>query len=119
MPAHPRPPIRHCPLCGIAMVSSKSDEQSAGLDTFSCLSCKTTITLAPPPQSPEPNQAARFNKTFAVIGVGSERARCSQHRGKQRTKAKQLHENLRQFELILLLSSLAPQHHEADWILQS
>jgi len=66
------------------------------------------------------SDAAHFSETFAVIGVGSKRARCSEHRGKQRTKAKQLHENLRQqFGLILLLSSLPPQHHDADWILQS
>jgi len=55
MPAHPRPPIQHCPLCGIAMLSSKSDEENAQFDTFSCLNCKTTITLAPPPKSPKPN----------------------------------------------------------------
>jgi hypothetical protein len=64
--------------------------------------------------------AARFSKTFAVIGVRRKRARCSQHRSKQRTIAKRLHENLRQqFALILFQSSLAPQHHETDWILQS
>ena len=37
------------------MLSSKSDEQSAQFDTFSCLNCKTTITLAPPTRSPKPN----------------------------------------------------------------
>ena len=53
--------------------------------------------------------ATRFSKTFAVIGVGGKRARCSEHRGKQRTKAKQLHENLpQQFELILLLEHVPP-----------
>src|SRR5262245_29869396 len=31
--------------------------------------------------------AARFSETFAVIGVGSKRARCSHDRGKKRTKA--------------------------------
>jgi len=56
MSAQSRPPIRHCPLCGIAMVSSKSDEQSAQFDTFSCLNCKTVISLAPPPKSPKPNR---------------------------------------------------------------
>src|SRR5262249_4714097 len=56
MPVQSRPPIRHCPLCGIAMLSSKSDEQSTQFDTFSCLNCKTTISLAPPPKSPKPSQ---------------------------------------------------------------
>jgi len=47
--------------------------------------------------------AARFGETSAVIGVGSKRARCSHDRGKKRTKAKQLDENLRQkFGLTLL-----------------
>jgi hypothetical protein len=54
MSAQSRPPILHCPLCGIAMVSSKSDEQNAQFDTFSCLNCKTVISLAPPPKSPKP-----------------------------------------------------------------
>jgi hypothetical protein len=44
--------------------------------------------------------AAHFSETLAVAGVGSERARCSDHCGKQRTK--ELQENLRQqFALIL------------------
>jgi hypothetical protein len=64
--------------------------------------------------------AAHFSETFAAIGVRRERARCSEHRGRQRTIAKRLHENLRQqFALILPQSSFAPQHHDADWILQS
>jgi hypothetical protein len=29
------------------MLSSKADEQSAEFDTFSCLNCKTIITLPP------------------------------------------------------------------------
>jgi len=37
------------------MLSSKSDEQSAQFDTFSCLNCKTTITHAPQPKIPKPN----------------------------------------------------------------
>ena len=56
MPASLRPPIRHCPLCGLAMISSKSDEQSAEFDTFSCLNCKTVITLTPPLESPKPTR---------------------------------------------------------------
>lgn len=56
MPAPLPPTIRHCPLCGLAMISSKSDEQSAGFDTFSCLNCKTVISLAPPPKRPKPEE---------------------------------------------------------------
>jgi DNA-directed RNA polymerase subunit M/transcription elongation factor TFIIS len=47
MPVSPRPPIRHCPLCGLAMISSKSDEKSANFDTFACLNCNTVISLTP------------------------------------------------------------------------
>jgi len=53
MPVPPRPLVRHCPLCGIAMLGSKSDETNAQFDTFSCLNCQTVITLAPPPR-PKP-----------------------------------------------------------------
>jgi hypothetical protein len=54
MPTHPPPSIRNCPLCGLAMLSSKSDERDAQYDTFSCLNCKTIISLTPPPKSPKP-----------------------------------------------------------------
>src|SRR6516165_12554740 len=48
------------------------------------------------------SDAAHFSETFAGGGIGGERARCSEHSGKQRTRAKQLHKNLRQqFVLIL------------------
>jgi len=50
----PRPPVRHCPLCGIAMQASKSREELPRFDTFNCLSCETTIIQAqtPPPGRP-------------------------------------------------------------------
>jgi len=56
MPVQPRPSVRHCPLCGLAMLSSKSDEHNAEFDTFSCLNCKTVISFTSPPKSPKPNQ---------------------------------------------------------------
>jgi len=37
------PAIRHCPLCGIAMLASKSRDTQADFDTFRCLTCHTTI----------------------------------------------------------------------------
>jgi hypothetical protein len=36
-------PIRHCPVCGIAMQASKSRENLAAFDTFRCLNCDTAI----------------------------------------------------------------------------
>lgn len=36
-------PIRHCPVCGIAMQAFKSRENLSDFDTFACLSCDTTI----------------------------------------------------------------------------
>jgi len=41
--ASPRPRIRHCPVCGIAMQASKSREDLSDFDTFQCLSCQTVI----------------------------------------------------------------------------
>jgi hypothetical protein len=53
-----RPPIRHCPLCGIAMQASKSRENLAYFDKFECLSCHTVITTEtkarPPAAAGEP-----------------------------------------------------------------
>jgi hypothetical protein len=50
----PRPPVRHCPLCGIAMQAKKSREDLPHFDTFDCLACRTTIVEAPtrPPSRP-------------------------------------------------------------------
>jgi len=45
MPRNPRLPIRHCPLCGIAMQASKSDASLGYYDRFECLACNTTIEL--------------------------------------------------------------------------
>ena len=39
--------IRHCLICGIAMLASKSNRGSVEFDTFNCLNCKATISLAP------------------------------------------------------------------------
>jgi hypothetical protein len=46
-----RPPIRHCPVCGIAMQAKKSREDLPHFDTFNCLSCQTSIveTQTQPP----------------------------------------------------------------------
>jgi hypothetical protein len=43
------PPIRDCPLCGVAMQASKSREDLAEFDTFRCQSCGTTISENRPP----------------------------------------------------------------------
>lgn len=40
------PGIRHCPLCGIAMLGSKSRDDLTDDDTFQCQSCHTTIVEA-------------------------------------------------------------------------
>jgi len=48
--SRPRPPsIRPCPLCGVAMQASKSQESSAEFDTFRCQTCQTTIVEKPRP----------------------------------------------------------------------
>lgn len=44
MTSRPRPAIRHCPVCGIAMQASKSRQNLADFDTFQCLTCETTIS---------------------------------------------------------------------------
>ncbi len=42
-----RPPLRHCPICGIAMQTRKSRDDSPHFDLFECLSCDTTIVEKP------------------------------------------------------------------------
>jgi hypothetical protein len=48
--ASPRPRIRPCPVCGIAMQASKSRDDLADFDTFQCLSCQTVIRESKPKQ---------------------------------------------------------------------
>lgn len=43
MRSRSRPPIRHCPICGIAMQASRSKDQQPQFDTFECLACDTVI----------------------------------------------------------------------------
>ena len=48
MSSRQRPPIRHCPVCGIAMQTSKSQENLTHFDKFECLSCRTVISVTKP-----------------------------------------------------------------------
>jgi hypothetical protein len=49
MTPRPRPPIRHCLVCGIAMLASKSRDDLANFDHFECLTCHSVITEAKSP----------------------------------------------------------------------
>ena len=46
--------IRRCPICGVAMLASKSRPDSLAFDTFDCLRCDTVISVAPVRAAPEP-----------------------------------------------------------------
>jgi hypothetical protein len=46
-PASARPPLKTCPICKLAMVASKTSPGAAAYDTFTCLDCKTVISLSP------------------------------------------------------------------------
>jgi hypothetical protein len=48
MSSHERPPLRHCPVCGVAMQASKSQENLNYFDKFECLSCHTVISESTP-----------------------------------------------------------------------
>ncbi len=43
----PRPPLRHCPVCGVAMQATKTRDHLDYFDRFNCLNCHTTIDAAP------------------------------------------------------------------------
>jgi hypothetical protein len=45
-----RPPLKSCPLCGLAMQASRSDLARAGYDTFSCLRCDLVMTYQAKPR---------------------------------------------------------------------
>jgi hypothetical protein len=46
-PPPPISPVRHCPVCRIAMLGTKSREDLATFDTYRCLTCDTTISESP------------------------------------------------------------------------
>jgi C4-type Zn-finger protein len=43
-----RPPLRHCPICGIAMQAKKTRDDIPRFDLYECLTCYTTIREAKP-----------------------------------------------------------------------
>jgi hypothetical protein len=42
-----KPTVRRCPICRLAMVSSKSRDGLDRADTFNCLNCGTEIIETP------------------------------------------------------------------------
>ena len=51
-PIVPKP----CPVCGVAMVASKADEESRADDIFTCLNCDFVLTHAPPAAGDPPGE---------------------------------------------------------------
>ena len=49
-----RPPMKPCPVCGVAMVASKSSSERERFDIFTCLRCDAVISF-------EPDKGARDN----------------------------------------------------------
>lgn len=49
----PRPPIRHCPICGVAMQADRSRADLADFDMFRCLNCETIISESKPVPPPD------------------------------------------------------------------
>lgn len=41
------PPLRHCPVCGVAMQATRTREDVEHFDRFECLNCQTTISAGP------------------------------------------------------------------------
>jgi len=39
--------IKHCPVCGVAMLASKSSQDRPDFDIFDCLRCEAVIKLTP------------------------------------------------------------------------
>lgn len=54
MPSQATPPIRHCPICGVAMQGSRTRETAREFDRFDCLTCHTVIELPPRPSREPP-----------------------------------------------------------------
>ena len=42
-----RPPMKPCPVCGVAMVASKSSSERERFDIFTCLRCDAVISFEP------------------------------------------------------------------------
>jgi hypothetical protein len=59
----PYPVIQHCPVCGVAMMGSKSKEDRPRDDVYSCLRCETVVSLAHPSKNPGPKNPNPKNQT--------------------------------------------------------
>ena len=46
--------LKHCPVCGVAMLASKSRPDSPDFDTFDCLRCDAVISETPVRTTPKP-----------------------------------------------------------------
>jgi hypothetical protein len=44
MPENPRPPIKNCPMCGVAMLAGKSEDSHIDYDTFTCANCRMVVS---------------------------------------------------------------------------
>ena len=51
--------VRHCPICRMAMVASKSREDLEKPDTYCCLSCGTEVVETPRQGGEKGNQSSR------------------------------------------------------------
>jgi hypothetical protein len=45
--------IKHCPICGVAMLASKSKPDSLDFDTLDYLRCNAAISAAPVRTAPD------------------------------------------------------------------
>jgi len=51
-----RPPLRHCPVCGVAMQAAKTHAELDYFDRFECLSCQTVINATSQRQKRPPRR---------------------------------------------------------------
>jgi len=47
---------KRCPLCGLAMLASRSRPDSNRFDIFQCLHCETVVDLSGAHNRPRPNE---------------------------------------------------------------
>ena len=51
MASDPPQRVKNCPICGLAMLASKSQEDAETYDIFRCLTCQSVVSLTPAPRT--------------------------------------------------------------------
>jgi hypothetical protein len=67
MSAKPQPPLKNCPVCGIAMLASRSGDSLSHFDTFNCPSCRAIVSYVSRQSDPSGTLWVKKSAMCAIV----------------------------------------------------